>query len=251
MTQKTSSPRRLIPQLAVLAPTLIVFDKDGTLIDFHAMWGSWITELAQKLEAACRVDLAADLFNAMNFEPSTGRVIPDGQLALTPLSGLRMLTFDVLRAAGLSMGTAEAVMASAWYLPDPVSLALPLADLNDLFSALRSHGIKIAIATSDDRASTEAMVNALGISSLVDAVVCADDGWIIKPAPDMVLGICRTLDLPCSKTVVIGDNVPDLQMGHAAGAGLVIGVLSGVGDKAGLEPYADFLLPSIEQLLLP
>jgi hypothetical protein len=31
---------------------LVVFDKDDTLIDFNAMWGDWITDLARHLEAA-------------------------------------------------------------------------------------------------------------------------------------------------------------------------------------------------------
>jgi isopropylmalate/homocitrate/citramalate synthase len=37
-------------------------------------------------------------------------------------------------------------------------------------------------------------------------------------------------------------------MGRAAGAARVIGVLTGVGDRAGLAPFADVILPSIEDL---
>jgi phosphoglycolate phosphatase len=187
----------------------------------------------------------------MNFDPSTGRIVPDGQLALTPLSDLRALTFDVLRTAGLSPEVAQDAMTSSWFTPDPVSTVVPLTDLKNLFEALNSYGIKIAIATSDDRASTESMLRTQNLSTLVDAIVCADDGLVIKPEPDMVLNICRRLDVACAQTVMIGDNVPDLRMGRAAGAGLVVGVLSGVGNEASLAPYADFLLPSIEQLLQP
>jgi phosphoglycolate phosphatase-like HAD superfamily hydrolase len=251
MTRQASSSRHLIPRVAAVEPALIVFDKDGTLIDFHAMWSAWITELARRLEINTGLRLAKDLFKAMNFDPATDRVIPDGQLALTPLSGLRTLTTDVLRAAGLSWESAETVMGESWFTPDPVNTAVPLADLRDLFATLSSYGIKIAIATSDDRASTEAMVGVLNLSTLVDVMVCADDGLVIKPAPDMILSICHRLEVTCAKTVVVGDNVPDLQMGRAAGAGLVIGVLSGVGNAAGLAPYADFLLPSVGQLFQP
>ena len=33
---------------------LVIFDKDGTLLDFHAMWGGWTRELGDRLEAAAR-----------------------------------------------------------------------------------------------------------------------------------------------------------------------------------------------------
>jgi phosphoglycolate phosphatase-like HAD superfamily hydrolase len=38
-------------------------------------------------------------------------------------------------------------------------------------------------------------------------------------------------------------------MGRAAGAGRVIGVLTGVAERSTLEPLADLVLPSIAELL--
>ena len=46
-----------------------------------------------------------------------------------------------------------------------------------------------------------------------------------------------------------GDNVPDLQMGRAAGVGFTLGVLSGLASAADLAPHADLLLPSVAELL--
>jgi phosphoglycolate phosphatase len=40
-----------------------------------------------------------------------------------------------------------------------------------------------------------------------------------------------------------------MQMGRSAGAGLVVGVLSGVGGRAELEPLADDVLESVGGLL--
>jgi hypothetical protein len=40
-------------------------------------------------------------------------------------------------------------------------------------------------------------------------------------------------------------------MGRAAGVGLVVGVLSGLGRHEDLAPLADLLLPSVDAFLVP
>lgn len=244
-----SAPPSFISELTDLAPSLVIFDKDGTLLDFEAMWGSWVIELAQRLEFATDLAIASRLYEMMGFSPDSGRILASGNLALTPSAELRMLTAELLREFELTPDQVDLSLDAAWHSPDPVGLAHPLTDLTILFCSLRAGGIKIAIATSDDRLPTLATLSGLGLAALVDAVVCADDGLPIKPAPDMILTICRTLYVPPAKTVMVGDNVDDLQMGRAAGVGLVVGVLSGVCSASELSPYADILLGSIADLV--
>jgi phosphoglycolate phosphatase len=139
-------------------------------------------------------------------------------------------------------------MAAAWQAPDAVGLSRPLTDLVAIFTTLRASGRRLAIATSDDRLPTERTLAALGIAGLIDAIACADDGHPIKPAPDAVLALCAQLGIPPFRTAVVGDAPADLRMGRAAGAGRVIGVLTGVGDTATLEPLADLVLESVAAL---
>ena len=240
---------RLIPELVALNPALIIFDKDGTLIDINAMWGGWVTELARRLEAAAGRPVAQPLFEVLAFDPVSGVIDPTGPLSIAPLAEQRQLTRGILRNAGLSSTEQEAVLAEAWHIPDPVALAYPLADLYTLFDTLRAHKLKIAIATSDDRAPTQATLAGLGLAHWVDAVVCADDGLPLKPAPAMIITICRTLDVSPARTVMVGDNPDDLRTGRAAGVGLVVGVLSGVSPVSLLAPYADVILPSVAGLV--
>jgi phosphoglycolate phosphatase len=47
---------------------------------------------------------------------------------------------------------------------------------------------------------------------------------------------------------MVGDNTHDLEMAHAAGAGLAIGVLSGNSTRAELAPRADIIVDSIADL---
>jgi phosphoglycolate phosphatase len=46
---------------------------------------------------------------------------------------------------------------------------------------------------------------------------------------------------------VVGDTAADLQMGRAAGAGLIVAVLTGVGGRADLAPLADVMITSVEE----
>lgn len=135
-------------------------------------------------------------------------------------------------------------MAGAWHAPDPVALAHPLVDLPALLGRLRADGRRIAIATSDDREPTVRTIAALGIERLLDAVVCADDGVPNKPAPDPVLHLCALLGVSVARTAVIGDSPADIAMGRRAGAGLVVGVRTGIGGDADLEG-ADLVLDSV------
>jgi phosphoglycolate phosphatase-like HAD superfamily hydrolase len=228
---------------------LIVFDKDGTLIDFDTMWTDWSASLVKDVAAATDPALADPLADALGLDPETARIIPGSPLSATPMSHLRNLTVDTLRRAGLPPTVAEAAVANAWDPPDPVALAHPLADLGRLFEDLRARGMQVAVATSDDRAPTEATLAGLGIATLVDAIVCADDGLPVKPAPDALLHLCALLGVDPSRAAMIGDSAADVAMGRAAGARLVVGVLSGVGVREDLEPFSDVILGSVAELL--
>ena len=227
---------------------LIIFDKDGTLIDFHAMWSGWAETLIDDLEVATGRDVRSPLLQALGYDPVTRRARVGGGLISTPMARLRDLTIDVVESAGATRSEAEAALAVAWHAPDPVALAHPLTDLVTFFGALRATGRRLAIATSDDREPTLRTLSALGIDAMIDAVVCADDGPANKPAPDPVLYLCRRLDVPPRRTAVVGDSPADVQMSRAAGAGLVIGVRTGVGSDADLSD-ADVIVDSVASLI--
>ena len=74
------------------SPALIVFDKDGTLIDFNFMWTSWVTELARRLERAANLALAPQLYAAMGYDAA--RVTPRG-IAKGRLLGLETTVYTV------------------------------------------------------------------------------------------------------------------------------------------------------------
>ena len=226
----------------------IIFDKDGTLIDFDAMWGSWTLIIADRLSALSDLPMREPLCLAMGYDHARRKVLADGKLAATPMWQLYNLTVEVVHAQGIDLETAKELVEKAWVIPEPVELAKPFTDTRALFGKLHKQGIKIAIATTDDRAPTQAMVDAFDIGDYIETMVCSDDGIKAKPAPDMVLTICQRMGVVPSQVMVVGDTTADLNMARAAGAGLVVGVLSGVSSAKDLVTLADVLIESVDEL---
>lgn len=226
----------------------IIFDKDGTLIDFDAMWGGWVVYLAEQLHLVSGLAVREPLCLAMGYDNTNKKVLAHGKLAATPMAQLYRLTVEVMQSLGLSAEQAERAVEQGWCIPDPVVLAKQFTDTWTLFDRLQKLNIKIGIATTDDRAPTQAMIEAFDIEGFITTMVCADDGIKAKPAPDMVLTICERMKIDPSKVMVVGDTTADLKMARAAGVGLVVGVLSGVSSAKDLIPFADILIGSVGEL---
>src|SRR5689334_14962312 len=212
------------------------------------MWGGWVEELARRLEASTGLALRDGLYPLLGLDRGSGLVMAHGLMAATPMRRIREVVEEYVAEAGAGPAAAAEAVADAWHAPDPVALAQPVTDLRALLGRLRARVPTFAVATSDDRGPTERTLEALGVAGEFAALSCADDGRPTKPAPDPVLYLCSSLGVPPERTAVVGDAPADLRMGRAAGVRSVIAVLTGVGDRASLEPLADVLLDSIEAL---
>jgi phosphoglycolate phosphatase len=229
---------------------LVVFDKDGTLISFEAMWTGWARDLGTRLELATRRPVAGDVFTTIGYDPVADRILAGGPMAVGTMGEIAELVGAVLRRWCPSVSAARRILADAWFEPDPVERAVPLAPLAELFGTLREAGLRIAVATTDDRFPTEATLLGLGVSGLVDGVLCGDDDGPTKPEPAALAGIASRLGVAIGRTAMVGDTPADLRMARGAGA-RAIGVTSGVATAAQLAADADLVVDSIAELAGP
>ncbi|MEA2549876.1 MAG: hypothetical protein QOI00_2166 [Chloroflexota bacterium] len=229
---------------------LVVFDKDGTLISFEAMWTGWVRDLGTRLELASRRPVAGDVFMTIGYDPVANRILPGGPMAIGTMGGIQELVGAVLRRWCPSVSAARRILAEAWFEPDPVEHAVPLADLPGLFAALRSAGRRIAVATTDDRAPTEATLAGIGVAGLVDTLVCGDDDGPTKPEPAALVAVADRLGTTIGRTAMVGDTTADLRMARAAGA-RAIGVASGVESAVDLALHADLIVDTVAELVGP
>jgi HAD superfamily hydrolase (TIGR01509 family) len=231
---------------------MVAFDKDGTLIEFDVMWGrlaeAWMDGLAGESGTALR----SDLCHSLGYDPDQGRTLPQSPLSIAKTGELLAIVADTLYRHGVPWPeahdrTQQLFDATSAKLP-PASLVSPAGDVAGLFAQLHQAGVRVAIVTTDGRAETEEALHLLKAAPFVDHMVCGDDGFPSKPAPDMLLAVCQRLQVEPSRTVVVGDTQADLLMAQRAGAGLRVAVLTGPSDRETLATSADIIIRSIDDI---
>jgi phosphoglycolate phosphatase len=230
---------------------LVVFDKDGTLIDFEYAWGRQTVVGVERLIAAVPgdADLRRDVYRSLGYDPQARRTAGTGPLATASIGKLCTIVACVLYQHGFTWDDAEA-HARDFFGAGLTSIPLkelirPAADVKRLVNDLFRAKVRLAVVTTDDRSPTLETLELLGIAERVEFLACGDDQIPLKPAPDAVLRACAHLSVAPARTLVVGDTIADMQMARRAGAGLSAAVLSGVGDRDSLVDHADVVLDSV------
>jgi len=234
---------------------LVIFDKDGTLIDFESMWGRLAVAWVERLTAdAGDESLRHELYCVLGYNADRQRTRSQSPLAIATIRQLRTLASGVLFCHGMPWTDAEdrTRRAFATHADMPLAdLIRPAGDVAGLMGRLQAAGVRVAVITTDHRADTEETLRLMGITHLVDHVVCGDDGLPWKPAPDTMLATCERLGIAPARVAVVGDTVADLLMAQRAGGGLGVAVLTGAGERDQLAAYADVVLESIDEIAIP
>ncbi|MDI3405659.1 phosphonatase-like hydrolase [Streptomyces cavernicola] len=126
----------------------------------------------------------------------------------------------------------------------------PIPGARAAVEELRSAGVAVVLNTGFSPRTRDGLLSALGWQDLADAVLSPADAGRGRPYPDMVLtALLRTEAPSVRQTVVVGDTPYDMEAGLRAGAGLVVGVLTGAHDKDDLRTAgAHHVLDSVAQL---
>ena len=237
----------MTPRSGALPIRAILFDKDGTLIDFRKTWLAAYRGAAAELAEVAGVGAGfVDVLLARHgYDAAT-----DTFTAESPLLWATTRDQAVLWSAEPELAAVDDVerRLERHFSDLDAYPPVPVTDLVGLFGRLRRRGLKLGVATMDSTAAAAATLARFAVAGLVDFLTGCDGGHGIKPAPGMVLGFCAAAGVRPGEVAVVGDHVADLAMARAAGAGLAIAVLTGGCPAAALEAEADLVLPSIAEL---
>ncbi|XP_061189978.1 uncharacterized protein LOC133197787 [Saccostrea echinata] len=232
--------------------SLVIFDKDGTLICFHSMWTPWAKKLVTSIEEATgRKGIQDKIYDVLGFCTKKQRVMP-GLLAEATSGEIKDEMTKMLVGEGMEESQVREILDSVWSegnVTNPEEMK-KLGDLETLFKILQKNKVKIALITSDNRKGTDALLQELGLTKYFEHVICGDDpDTEPKPAPYNALKICEKLGIDPSDAVMVGDTKTDMLLGKSAKLGWSVGVLSGVGQTGDLLPHADHVVNDIEDIL--
>lgn len=221
----------------------ILFDKDGTLLDYHATWMPLNFQAAREVAGGDTV-LAERLLVASGYDPVTNTCLADSVIISGSNAELGACWAEVLGADALALTD----RLSRLFEAGASKAAVAVAGLAETLQALTARGIALGVATND---SEEGALNSLAPFAVLehfDFIAGYDSGHGAKPGPGMVLGFCAASGLDPAAVAVVGDSRHDLEMGRRAGAGLLIGVLTGAAAHDDLAPHAHHVLDSIAEL---
>lgn len=222
----------------------LLFDKDGTLLDYARTWVPINREVAL---FAARGDaaLASELLVLGGHDPATDSITPGSVLA----AGSHDEVADVFASrlgAATPPGLPQAV--ERIFREGGARHAVAIDGAERTLQRLAAAGFVLGVATNDSAGGLAASLERSGLAAYFTFGVGCDSGYGAKPEPGMALAFCEAAGLPPTACAIIGDAIHDLEMGSRAGFGARIGVLSGTSGRADLLPRADVLLDSIRDL---
>jgi phosphoglycolate phosphatase len=222
----------------------ILFDKDGTLVDFNGTWLTLYEKLA--LEAAeGDSSEAARLLEIGGYDRAANAFIAGSELAAGTTETIVRLWIGDSDASRFAFWKARMDRA---FVEEGPAAAVPVPDLEATLRQLHGEGRRLAVVTNDLEAAARRTIENFGVAHLFSAFLGYDSVKNPKPAADPVHLACKLLTVLPAEVIVVGDNLHDLEMAHNAGAGAVIGVLTGTTGRAELETMADAVLSSIADL---
>lgn len=173
----------------------LLFDLDGTLAETDSLHlPTWVDALEPY-----GVEVDEQFYRDSISGRSTGEVV-------------RALLPDLTEEEGKSIG--EAKEAS---FRERASGLEPLPGLVEFVERGRERGMQIALVTNAPEENVEAILLALKLRDLFDAVVLADEVEAVKPDPAPYTAALKKTGVPAEKALAFEDSVSGISSSVAAG----------------------------------
>jgi phosphoglycolate phosphatase len=226
-----------------MPPKAILFDKDGTLVDFDQSWGEAGFHVISALAKDDPLTFER-LSQAAKYDTKTRRFLPGADLIAGTSTDFGP---DWAKALGRSDTETVAKEIDRLFMELAPTMMVTIGNPLEVIKTLAARGYHLGIATNDIEAAALQQAELMGLLPHLDFIVGHDSGHGAKPGPGMVTGFARHVGVEPASVALVGDSTHDLHAARAAGA-IGIAVLSGPATHAELAPHADHVIDSIADL---
>ena len=228
----------------------IIFDKDGTLLDFDAFWISVTVKALEDVFQALSMDDShlPEIMEALGVRD--GVTDMDGALCKGTYEEIGHIVYDVLSQYGCPISKdamAEMVLSSYNKNVDAGQILPTCAKLQEVLTALKEQGKILALVTTDNPLITEKCLRSLGIYPLFDKIYTDDGKTPTKPDPYCANALCALLGLNKQNVVMVGDTLTDMRFAKNAGIAAV-GLARTEKNAVVLSTMADAVIDDMTQL---
>ena len=230
---------------------VIIFDKDGTLIDFDAFWVTVSYKaFSDILKEYGREDVPIDeILEAIGVHNGTTDI--DGVLCKGTYEQTAQKMCGVLKKYGCDVPFDIAVQSvlAAYGKNTGVGEIKPTSPkLADVLRSLKARGKRLAVVTTDNEPITRRCLSALGIEELFDKIYTDDGICPPKPDPYCAVDICNTCGIPRERVLMVGDTMTDIEFATNAVIA-VVGIAKNQANRERLESRADAVISDMAELL--
>lgn len=225
----------------------ILFDKDGTLLDFEETWRPvWnmteeqlgiILQISEKemREIRERLGILEDGFTSDSIYVA-GTLLDYAQI-ISKVSQKELSTvLEVLNAV-----YKDFVESKRLHI-------VPIGNLKEIMTYLKQKGYKLGIVTADNLLNTEYFVKETGLESLIDFIASDDGYYQMKPHPHMLEAFCMQMGLERHEVAVVGDTLKDMKFGKHNQMGQSIYVTSSYPNAEAMK-LADHVIKHVGDLI--
>lgn len=221
----------------------LVFDKDGTLVDFDRTWGPSAGHVMRVLAQGDPLALKR-LHEVSAYLPHEERFLPSSPLVAGSSAHYGPLWAQVL---GCAADAGFLDLVDRLFRAAGMRHLTPIGRPDVMLQRLGRGGFFMGIVTNDAEANARLQADALGLSPHLGLVHGYDSGFGSKPDPGMVRAAADAFGVLARDMAVIGDSAHDLAAARGAGARFIL-VRSGPAPVEDLVPHADLVIPSIDHL---